>query len=254
MLDERGLYERMSLEAFQSGLSWRTILAKRDAFRVAFANLPTPPRLRVSATATSSGCFAGREDRAQPREDRGDARERPRHRGAPRFGGAARCGDPGACADRSGSALGELGGRARGHARDRGARPRAQASRISVRRGRRRCTRSCRACGVVDDHLGMRLPGSTRSRARPAAPPGLAEQQPAEAARAAPPGCATSRRRSAASCARRRAARRFSPRGRRCGAPVGERRRGLLRARDAHEPVAPDPGQDKVSRTTCGTG
>jgi len=37
MLDERGLFERMSLEAFQSGLSWRTILAKRDAFRAAFA-------------------------------------------------------------------------------------------------------------------------------------------------------------------------------------------------------------------------
>jgi DNA-3-methyladenine glycosylase I len=37
VLDERGLFERMSLEAFQSGLSWRTILAKRDAFRVAFA-------------------------------------------------------------------------------------------------------------------------------------------------------------------------------------------------------------------------
>jgi len=38
MLDERGLFERLSLEAFQSGLSWRTILAKRDAFRRAFAN------------------------------------------------------------------------------------------------------------------------------------------------------------------------------------------------------------------------
>ena len=38
VLDERGLFERMSLEAFQSGLSWRTILAKRDAFRAAFAD------------------------------------------------------------------------------------------------------------------------------------------------------------------------------------------------------------------------
>ncbi len=38
VLDERGLFERMSLEAFQSGLSWRTILARRDGFRVAFAN------------------------------------------------------------------------------------------------------------------------------------------------------------------------------------------------------------------------
>jgi DNA-3-methyladenine glycosylase I len=37
VLGERGLYERMTLEAFQSGLSWRTILAKRDAFRRAFA-------------------------------------------------------------------------------------------------------------------------------------------------------------------------------------------------------------------------
>jgi DNA-3-methyladenine glycosylase I len=38
VLDERGLFERLSLEAFQSGLSWRTILTKRDAFRAAFAD------------------------------------------------------------------------------------------------------------------------------------------------------------------------------------------------------------------------
>jgi DNA-3-methyladenine glycosylase I len=31
------LFERLSLEAFQSGLSWLTILRKRDAFRRAFA-------------------------------------------------------------------------------------------------------------------------------------------------------------------------------------------------------------------------
>jgi DNA-3-methyladenine glycosylase I len=37
VLDERGLFERLTLEAFQSGLSWRTILVKRDAFRAAFA-------------------------------------------------------------------------------------------------------------------------------------------------------------------------------------------------------------------------
>lgn len=34
--DEQGLYERISLEAFQSGLSWATILRKRPAFRAAF--------------------------------------------------------------------------------------------------------------------------------------------------------------------------------------------------------------------------
>lgn len=35
--DERGVFERVSLEAFQSGLSWATILRKRPAFRDAFA-------------------------------------------------------------------------------------------------------------------------------------------------------------------------------------------------------------------------
>ena len=34
--DERGLFERLSLEAFQSGLSWATILRKRENFRAAF--------------------------------------------------------------------------------------------------------------------------------------------------------------------------------------------------------------------------
>lgn len=34
---ERELFERLSLEAFQSGLSWITILRKRPAFRAAFA-------------------------------------------------------------------------------------------------------------------------------------------------------------------------------------------------------------------------
>jgi DNA-3-methyladenine glycosylase I len=35
--DERGLYERLCLEGFQSGLAWITILRKREAFRSAFA-------------------------------------------------------------------------------------------------------------------------------------------------------------------------------------------------------------------------
>ena len=34
--DETGLFERVTLEAFQSGLSWRTVLAKRPAFREVF--------------------------------------------------------------------------------------------------------------------------------------------------------------------------------------------------------------------------
>ncbi|MBO1267971.1 DNA-3-methyladenine glycosylase I [Arthrobacter cavernae] len=34
--DEQGMYERISLEGFQAGLSWATILRKRPGFRVAF--------------------------------------------------------------------------------------------------------------------------------------------------------------------------------------------------------------------------
>jgi len=34
--DERGMFERLTLEAFQAGLSWATILRKRPAFRAAF--------------------------------------------------------------------------------------------------------------------------------------------------------------------------------------------------------------------------
>ncbi len=35
--DDRGIFERLSLEAFQAGLSWLTILRKRENFRAAFA-------------------------------------------------------------------------------------------------------------------------------------------------------------------------------------------------------------------------
>ena len=37
VIDHNGLFERISLEAFQSGLSWLTILRKRENFREAFA-------------------------------------------------------------------------------------------------------------------------------------------------------------------------------------------------------------------------
>ena len=36
--DDRRLFEKICLEGFQSGLSWRTILAKRENFRAAFKN------------------------------------------------------------------------------------------------------------------------------------------------------------------------------------------------------------------------
>jgi len=37
VVDERGLYERICLEGFQAGLSWVTVLRKREAFREVFA-------------------------------------------------------------------------------------------------------------------------------------------------------------------------------------------------------------------------
>jgi DNA-3-methyladenine glycosylase I len=39
---DRELFERLSLEAFQSGLSWLIILRKRPAFRAAFADFDLP--------------------------------------------------------------------------------------------------------------------------------------------------------------------------------------------------------------------
>ena len=36
--DDRGIYERLVLEGFQSGLSWLTILRTREGFRAAFAD------------------------------------------------------------------------------------------------------------------------------------------------------------------------------------------------------------------------
>jgi DNA-3-methyladenine glycosylase I len=38
VVDDDRLYEKLCLEAFQSGLSWLTILRKRDNFRAAFAD------------------------------------------------------------------------------------------------------------------------------------------------------------------------------------------------------------------------
>ena len=42
VLDDDLLFEHLSLEGFQSGLSWLTILRKREAFRAAFAGFRLP--------------------------------------------------------------------------------------------------------------------------------------------------------------------------------------------------------------------
>jgi DNA-3-methyladenine glycosylase I len=38
VIDDQRLFEKLSLEGFQAGLSWRTILSKRENFRAAFHN------------------------------------------------------------------------------------------------------------------------------------------------------------------------------------------------------------------------
>ena len=47
--DERRLFEKLCLEGFQAGLSWITILNKREAFRLAFAKFEAEPLSRFDA-------------------------------------------------------------------------------------------------------------------------------------------------------------------------------------------------------------
>ena len=48
--DEVGVFERLVLEGFQAGLSWRTVLDKREAFREAFEGF-VPDRVAAFTTA-----------------------------------------------------------------------------------------------------------------------------------------------------------------------------------------------------------
>ncbi|HEY5660319.1 MAG TPA: DNA-3-methyladenine glycosylase I [Gaiellaceae bacterium] len=49
VVDERGMFECLCLEGFQSGLSWLTILRKRENFRAAFANFDPEAVARFDA-------------------------------------------------------------------------------------------------------------------------------------------------------------------------------------------------------------
>lgn len=49
MLDERGLYEKLCLEALQSGLSWSLILRKRDGLRDALSGFDPDAVARFGA-------------------------------------------------------------------------------------------------------------------------------------------------------------------------------------------------------------
>ena len=48
--DERRLFEKICLEGFQAGLSWLTILNKRESFRKGFANFEAEQVVRFDAT------------------------------------------------------------------------------------------------------------------------------------------------------------------------------------------------------------
>ena len=52
--DSRALFEKLILDGFQAGLSWITILRKRDAFRTAFANFDPEKIARFDAQAIAA--------------------------------------------------------------------------------------------------------------------------------------------------------------------------------------------------------
>ena len=55
--DDRHLFEMLVLEGAQAGLSWATILRKREGYRRAFAGFDADCRRRASARPTSSACW-----------------------------------------------------------------------------------------------------------------------------------------------------------------------------------------------------
>ena len=54
--DDRHLYEMLVLEGAQAGLSWSTILHKREGYRRAFAGFEPEAVARFRPAKTSSGC------------------------------------------------------------------------------------------------------------------------------------------------------------------------------------------------------
>lgn len=60
------LFERLCLEAFQSGLSWLTILRRREGFRSAFAGFSIPAVAEFTE-ADRSGCWPTRASSATAR-------------------------------------------------------------------------------------------------------------------------------------------------------------------------------------------
>ena len=201
--DDTRLFEKINLEGFQSGLSWLTILRKRENFRAAFARLRLP-RGGALRPAQRAAPPARRRHRPPPGQDRVHdqqraARARPwppssarsrRYfwRWAPGRRAAAAPPDP------------RRAGRHPEHRRVAGAQPRPEEARVDVRRARRPSMPSCRRWGwSTTTSRGARCAGPPRPRARASpcphegpralTPPAPAPARPAPApAGPCPPG------------------------------------------------------------------
>ena len=81
--DADALYEKLCLEAFQSGLSWLTILRKREHFRAAFAGFEIDA-VAAFGRRRRRAADGRRGHRPQPGQDRGGDRQRARRGGGRR--------------------------------------------------------------------------------------------------------------------------------------------------------------------------
>ena len=70
--DDRALFEKLMLDGFQAGLSWITILRKREAFRAAFDGFD-PEKIARYGERDFAQPDGRCRHRAQPREDRSRA-------------------------------------------------------------------------------------------------------------------------------------------------------------------------------------
>jgi DNA-3-methyladenine glycosylase I len=73
--DDRALFEKLILDGFQAGLSWITILRKRDNFRKAFDDFE-PEKIARYTDKKVACADERRRHRAQPRQDRRHGLER----------------------------------------------------------------------------------------------------------------------------------------------------------------------------------
>ena len=74
VIDDVALYEKLVLDGFQAGLSWLTVLKKRDAFRKAFKNFDPVKVARFTAERRnhSLACVDRGSGEERARMDDGD--------------------------------------------------------------------------------------------------------------------------------------------------------------------------------------